>query len=257
VSREFATVAPSTDPLKTRHWIDGTLASRADVVVLEGTPDGAYLLRYTVNGTFVGDTWHMTVDDARHQATYEFGEALHPWVAIPDSVGDAAAFALLQIEGYPTLALATMTSAGVHRRLATDDAVVLERLARAAGATRWYRVATTEDLAALASRVRPGSLVSFYFDDRIANSLVSQAVREHVTAIAASDHDAVVAARGADIDLRADFVSDSAELEEFLGSLAPGELLFYGVSPAADDDGHAAITVVLPDADGVLRSHPY
>jgi hypothetical protein len=155
------------------------------------------------------------------------------------------------------LALATITAAGVHRRLAEDDAIVLERLARGAGATRWYRVATTEDLAALAGRVRPGSLVSFYFDDRIANSLVSQAVRDRVMAIAAQDHDAVVAAGGADIDLRTDFVSDSAELEEFLQSLAPGESLFYGRFPAADDDGHAAITVVLPDADGVVRPHPY
>jgi hypothetical protein len=172
-------------------------------------------------------------------------------------VADAAAFALLQTDGYPSLALATMTSAGVHRRLATDDAIVLERLARAAGATRWYRVATTEDLAALVCRVRPGSLVSFYFDDRIASSSVSQAVRERVMAIAAGDHEAVVAAGGADIDLRADFVSDPAELEEFLRSLAPDESFFYGRFPAADDDGHAAITVGLADADGVVRPHPY
>jgi hypothetical protein len=46
-------------------------------------------------------------------------------------------------------------------------AVVLERIARGAGATRWYSLRDPEKLHALAERLTPGSSLSFYFDDRV------------------------------------------------------------------------------------------
>jgi hypothetical protein len=75
MAREFASIAASAEPPGTRHWINGEPAARPLVVILETTTDGTFLFRYAADGTFAGDTWHIDVDDARDQATYEFGEA--------------------------------------------------------------------------------------------------------------------------------------------------------------------------------------
>lgn len=48
--------------------------------------------------------------------------------------------------------------------------------------------------------------------------------------------------------------SELAELEE---QLLDHESVFYGVFPGTDNDGTAAITCILPDADGVVRKHPH
>jgi hypothetical protein len=67
----------------------------ADVVLLLGDEDGSGMLfRYTAHGELAGDTWHLTADDAREQAEEEYGDALVPWVDVPDEVGDAHQFAI-------------------------------------------------------------------------------------------------------------------------------------------------------------------
>ena len=67
----------------------------ADVVlVVADTGAGAMLFRYTAHGEFGGDTWHATVDDAREQAVYEYGESLGEWVEVGDDVQDAHVFAV-------------------------------------------------------------------------------------------------------------------------------------------------------------------
>jgi hypothetical protein len=35
------------------------------------------------------------------------------------------------------------------------------------------------------------------------------------------------------------------------------EQLYFGPFPARDNDGQSAITLVLPDKDGVVRQHPH
>jgi hypothetical protein len=67
----------------------------ADVVLVVSDDDGgAMLFRYTAHGEFGGDTWHTTVDEAREQAAYEYGDALVPWIDVPSEVADAHAFAI-------------------------------------------------------------------------------------------------------------------------------------------------------------------
>jgi hypothetical protein len=67
----------------------------ADVVLIVADDDGgAMLFRYTAHGEFGGDTWHATVAEAQEQAAYEYGEALVPWVEVPEDVADAHAFAI-------------------------------------------------------------------------------------------------------------------------------------------------------------------
>jgi hypothetical protein len=66
----------------------------ADVVLL--LPDGesgAMLFRYTAHGDMAGDTWHLSMDDAREQAAHEYEGALEPWIAVPGDVADAHEFA--------------------------------------------------------------------------------------------------------------------------------------------------------------------
>lgn len=64
----------------------------AAVLVIEASEDGVLLLRYAASGRFAGDTWHPTVDEAKEQATYEFGGGALAWKEIPADVNDVVAF---------------------------------------------------------------------------------------------------------------------------------------------------------------------
>lgn len=67
----------------------------ADVILLvSGGDPGAMLFRYTAHGEFGGDTWHATAADAQEQASYEYGEALGPWVEVPRDIADVHQYAV-------------------------------------------------------------------------------------------------------------------------------------------------------------------
>ena len=67
----------------------------ADVVLIVADDEGgAMLFRYTAHGEFGGDTWHAGVVAAQEQAAYEYGDALVPWMEVPEDVADAHAFAI-------------------------------------------------------------------------------------------------------------------------------------------------------------------
>jgi hypothetical protein len=66
-----------------------------DVLVIEQEGEGSiFLYRVTRTGEPGGDTWHQSIDDAKHQAEYEYGEVLGEWHAIPEEVTDAREFAV-------------------------------------------------------------------------------------------------------------------------------------------------------------------
>jgi len=66
-----------------------------DVILLIADHDpGAMLFRYTAHGEVGGDTWHPSADDARESCIYEYSDALGEWVAVPDAVEDAHAYAV-------------------------------------------------------------------------------------------------------------------------------------------------------------------
>ena len=70
----------------------------ADVLVLETTDEqGIMLYRYTTEGVFCGDTWHETIEDAKDQAGYEFGDTVGSWHEIPPDVANAIDYALTRI----------------------------------------------------------------------------------------------------------------------------------------------------------------
>jgi hypothetical protein len=63
-------------------------------LVIDVKPDGVFLYRYGAKGECVGDTWHMNIDDAKHQAAYEYEGLIQDWQDVPSQVEDVAAFGL-------------------------------------------------------------------------------------------------------------------------------------------------------------------
>jgi hypothetical protein len=61
----------------------------ARFLTIELTPEGFFLFRFAEDGAFAGDTWHRSVEEAKGQAIYEYGNALGSWVDIPDDASDA------------------------------------------------------------------------------------------------------------------------------------------------------------------------
>jgi hypothetical protein len=137
-------------------------------------------------------------------------------------------------------------------------AVVLERIARGAGATRWFALRNPDQIPTLAQRLSPGSLVSFYFDGRLAGCTYDREVARAVLAIAEHDGDAVIGRlRVGEIDLEVEFVAGPSELAAYESGLAPGAEVIFGRFPAPDNDGERAVTITIPDRDGVGRGHPH
>ena len=46
---------------------------------IEETRHGWFLFRYDVDGTFCGDTWHETFDQAKAQTTFEYEVPADSW----------------------------------------------------------------------------------------------------------------------------------------------------------------------------------
>ena len=106
--RLFSTVEEAPPPQRAAHFIGAPpeaaddsdqryLLPRARIVLIEHRPDGVFLYRYAVDGTFAGDTWHPTLDEAREQALFEYGDALGKWRPIPADALDAANYAFSQL----------------------------------------------------------------------------------------------------------------------------------------------------------------
>src|SRR5437879_2536127 len=54
----------------------------ARVVYIEQTEEGFFLFRLADDGSDAGDTWHQSLEDAKHQAEFEFEDALGPWFGL-------------------------------------------------------------------------------------------------------------------------------------------------------------------------------
>jgi hypothetical protein len=62
-------------------------------LVIEESAADAMLFRYAPDGTFAGDTWHETVEDAKDQAAFEYDALVSGWERIPEGE-DATSYAL-------------------------------------------------------------------------------------------------------------------------------------------------------------------
>lgn len=90
--------------VRTQHFIgmppengakcDRRLLPRADFVILEQTPEGYFLYRYTGEGKFGGDTWHQSVEEAKAQTGFEFPLTVTQWSEISADVADLIEFGI-------------------------------------------------------------------------------------------------------------------------------------------------------------------
>jgi len=66
----------------------------AALLVIEERPDGVFLFRYAGDGNCAGDTWHLSIEDAKYQAEFEYADDAMGWNVIPDSINDVVQFGL-------------------------------------------------------------------------------------------------------------------------------------------------------------------
>lgn len=102
----YAKVLGRPVELNTRHFIasgppnaDGSFSGRIDmetptVVYVEQAEDGIFLYRYARGQAFGGDTFHLTVEEAKKQAEWEYEGVLGPWTVVPEGTADPLAFVL-------------------------------------------------------------------------------------------------------------------------------------------------------------------
>jgi hypothetical protein len=108
-ARQYASVTPPREP-KVRHVLGWPKALRpegdepvpmppARLLIIDDGADGVFLLRFSSQAEFAGDTWHETVAHAKEQAAFEFGSA-PAWapVATSDPISDDLVRHLLTTE---------------------------------------------------------------------------------------------------------------------------------------------------------------
>lgn len=66
----------------------------AEIIVIEEMPEGIFLIRYTKEGTFCGDTWHKTIGDAKRQANYEYGNLVGEYKQLPENITDISSLSI-------------------------------------------------------------------------------------------------------------------------------------------------------------------
>jgi hypothetical protein len=145
-------------------------------------------------------------------------------------------------------------------RLAAEwrQIVILERLARAGGAARWFFVTSHEMLEHAFDSFRSGSSVSFYFSKYLHVEGDEESIRQQMFDDITRHGELILGYLSPDHpDFEMEIISGPSELTEFLMLHPEGPLLVWGQWPPRENDGENAITVDLVDADGVLRSHPH
>ena len=136
--------------------------------------------------------------------------------------------------------------------------MVLERIAKGGGATKWYHCADKTHLEVVKAELSPGSVVTFYFDGRIRNARLSPAVESNLKEIISEAGEAIIGSlRDDGLHLDVETIAGPQELADYVASLGSGASVYFGCFPARDNDGKRAVTFVLPDADGVVRPHPH
>lgn len=59
------------------------------------------------------------------------------------------------------------------------------------------------------------------------------------------------------VSIQVEFISGTSELTEATCDLDSSARVFFGFFPARDNDAIDAVTLQLPDRDGMIRPHPH
>jgi hypothetical protein len=146
------------------------------------------------------------------------------------------------------------------RRLAGEwrEILILERWARAAGATRWFFVTDQAMLERVFDLLRGGSSVSFYFAKHLHVEVDDEAARQEMFGEITRYGELVLGyPQPGDTELEMTIASGPSELTECLMLHPEGALAVWGQWPPRENDGETVISVDLVDADGILRAHPH
>jgi hypothetical protein len=134
--------------------------------------------------------------------------------------------------------------------------VILERVARGSGATRWHYCSTIQDVIDDIATMRAGSRAGLFFDDRIRRSGYSDEIGIDILDIAASAGEVWA---GREMGVSREFKMDFGGVEESMNMIAEfktGEVVLYGAFPTFDDDRINSIVFTPPDLDGIARPQP-
>jgi hypothetical protein len=114
------------------------------------------------------------------------------------------------------------------------------------------------DLSKVLEVLWPASRVSFYFDGRIAEVPVDGQLRSSISRLLDEQPEFVLGRRSPDeVELEVEFPGSIADAEEFLAISGFPARVFIGHYPSADDDAVYAVTALVPDPDGAVRSEPH
>jgi 2,3-bisphosphoglycerate-independent phosphoglycerate mutase len=159
---------------------------------------------------------------------------------------------------FASVARAVLAMTPIASRLLSTEAVILERVARGGGVVNWYYCRSQKEMPIIEEFLRPGSVVSFYFDNRIRRSRQSPELRRELEEIITKSGEVVVGFLERDgMRIDAAVVVSSDDLREFISAIDPSTEIFYGLFPDRDNDGIRAVTATLPDNDGIVRPHPH
>ena len=161
------------------------------------------------------------------------------------------------MHAFKHIVLQALARTPIRERLSARAAVVLERVARGGGETRWYYCTDVRTLDTIATELRPGSAVSFFFDDRIRSNVLGPEVQLEVENIMETAGEATVGILRDNMHIDVAFVSEWSEVEDCFRGAESAARMFYGEFPTSDNDGVRAVTLIIPDLDGVVRNHPH
>jgi hypothetical protein len=153
---------------------------------------------------------------------------------------------------------AALAGTPIRDLLTSNAALVLERIARGGGRTEWYYCSGPAGLEVVERQLSPGSAVSFYFDGRISSSSISPQLAADIFTLIHRVGEIVVGVLAEDgVKINVDFPSSTEEVTELMSTTSPASRVFYGEFPAQDNDGTRAVSLILPDRDGIVRRHPH
>lgn len=72
------------------------------LVIAENSSD-IFLFRFDQQKNMAGDTWHQSIEDAKYQAQFEFGEDALDWSLVPSEFQDAVVFAKSMLAEEPEI----------------------------------------------------------------------------------------------------------------------------------------------------------
>ena len=99
--------------------------------------------------------------------------------------------------------------------------------------------------------------MSFYFDDRIRRVMYTPEHSSDMEQIIMDTRDVVVGFLTNDhVSIEMNIISGPEELVQTLSTFDLGSAIFYGATPSRENDDRA-VTLVLPDDDGLVRPHPH